>query len=185
MNRVIKKVTEDIERFHFNTAIAALMEFTNLLQGWDRDSEVRSQKSGVRGQGTGVREQRTRQIPIPRSPTPDLQLWQEALNTLVVLLSPFTPHVCEELWERLGNEEMVIKTPWPVYSEEALKREEVLVVVQINGKVRSRINVSVDASQKEVEDVAFNNERVKDWIKGKAVKKVVYVPNRIINVVVE
>jgi len=157
MNWAIKRVTEDMERFHFNTAIAALMEYVNFLY-------------------------RYKDTPSAFSLQPSAFI--DAVETLLILLSPFAPHMCEELWQMLGNKGMIINTPWPSWSEDALKREEVLVVVQINGKVRSRINVPLDAPQREVEEMAFANEMVKRWTRGKTVRRVVYVPNKLLSVVV-
>jgi leucyl-tRNA synthetase len=151
MNRVIKKVTEDLEGFHFNTAIAALMEYINFLYKYEDKGS---------------------------------SLYGNAIEMLLILLSPFAPHVCEELWHKIGKKESVFKTPWPSYDDAALKKEEALVVVQINGKVRGRINVPVDISQEEVEQLALTDKKIAEWLSGKSIKKMVYVQNKILNMVV-
>ena len=151
INRVVKKVTDDMERFHFNTAIAALMEYINFL------SKCESKDSSEH---------------------------KKAIEVLLILLSPFAPHICEELWHNIGKKESIFKTPWPLYDEAALKKEEALVVVQVNGKVRGRISVPLDSLQAEVERIALKDKKVAEWLSGKQIKKMVYVKNKILNVVV-
>ncbi|MBI5893348.1 MAG: leucine--tRNA ligase [Deltaproteobacteria bacterium] len=151
MNKTIKKVTDDIERFHFNTAIAALMEYLNFLYKYEDKG----------------------------SP-----LFKDAVETLIVLLSPFAPHISEELWQMMGNKEMLANREWPSYDEKALIKEEATLVVQINGKVRNRINIPAGSSQKEAEEIASNDEKIKEWLKDKKIKKVIYVQDKILNVVV-
>lgn len=160
-HRTIKKVTEDIEkRFHFNTAISSIMELVNLLYQF-------------RTRGAGSMED-------PLAP----KVFREAVESVVLLLSPFAPHISEELWERLGGKEPVFRTQWPSYSEGSLVTEEVTIVVQVNGKVRSRLSAPADATKEEVESIAMKDEKVSEWIKGKTVRKAVYVPNRLLNMVV-
>lgn len=151
----IKRVTEDVEeRFHFNTAISAIMELVNTLYQWERKDDDLSRA-----------------------------VLREAIETILILLHPFAPHMTEELWERMGNQGFLLDRGWPICDEEALKREKVLIVVQVNGKVRSRIEVSADASEEEVKAVALSDKKVVGWIKDKEVKKVVYVPKRLISIV--
>jgi len=157
INRVIKKVTDDMERFHFNTAIAALMEYVNFLYKYKETSSAFSLQPSAHN---------------------------NAIETLLVLLSPFAPHICEELWQDMGKNDTVFNTLWPSYDKAALKKEEVLVVVQINGKVRGRISVSLDMPQAEVERIALQDKKVAEWLGGKEIKKTVYVQNKILNVVV-
>ena len=137
--------------FHFNTAIAALMEYINFLSKYENKN---------------------------------LPEYMSAIEILLVLLSPFAPHICEELWHEIGKKESIFKTPWPAYDEAALKKEEALVVVQVNGKVRGRISVPVDSPQAEVEKIAMADKKVSEWLAGKEIKKMVYVQNKILNVVV-
>jgi len=151
----IKKVTEDIERFHFNTAIAYLMEWVNYLY----DVLVE---------------------PIRPS------LWRKALETLCLLLHPFAPHITEELWvEVLRKEPPILKEDWPTYDEEAIRSEKITIVVQVDGKVRDRILVLEDADEEEIKELALNSPGAKRHLEGKKVKKIIYVPKRLVNIVCE
>jgi len=148
----IKKVTEDIEhRYHFNTALASLMELVNFLY----------------------------QFPEKKAP-----IYQEALSILVLLLSPFTPHICEELWQRMGYEDSIVRQKWPSYGEEFLKKEEVTVVIQVNGKLRDKVRIRAGMEKGEVEKVALQRERIKKYTSGKEIKRVIYVPDKLVNIVV-
>ena len=152
----IKKVTEDVEnRFHFNTAISAIMELVNALYQWERSDDRLS-----------------------------LSVFRKAIDTVIILLHPFAPHMTEELWERLGNKRLLATMDWLGYDEDALKKDEILIVVQVNGKVRSQITIPADAEEDEVRDIALCDERIKGWVGGKDIKKAVYVPGRLINLVV-
>jgi leucyl-tRNA synthetase len=157
-HQTIKKVTEDIrERFHFNTAIAAIMELVNLI------------------------------YQVLESRPADPMLWpvvREAVEAAIVVSSPMVPHISEELWTILGHEELLLNTGWPKWEDRALKAEEMLIVVQINGKLRSKITVAADATDKELEDISLKDSRIRDFIEGKQVKKVVVVPKKLINIVV-
>jgi len=153
----IKKVTQDIEeRLHFNTAISSIMELVNSLYQWEGG------KNGA----------------LERS------VFKEAVESVILLLSPFAPHISEELWQGLGNTTPVYKTPWPVVDHDSIKTEEVTVVVQINGKVRAKVSVALGSEKQAVEEVVMKDRRVLEWTEGKAVKKTVYVPDRIFNIVV-
>ncbi len=157
-HQTIKKVTEDIrERFHFNTAIAAIMELVNQVHQ--------------------VLENR------PSHP----MLWpvvREAVEAVIVVSSPMVPHICEELWRILGRQELLLNTRWPKWDDQALKTEEMLIVVQINGKLRSKMTVPADATDKELEDISLTDPRIRDFIGGKQVRKVIVVPKKLINIVV-
>jgi len=156
-HETIKKVTEDIERFHFNTAIAAIMELLN---------EVFS-------------------LPIDnRAPDKEVvSVLKDAVRTTLLLLSPFVPHITEELWQEIGEKGSIINQPWPIYDEKVLKKEEKLIVIQINGKLRSRIMVKSDATDDEIKDLALKDEKVKKFIQGKKIKKSIIVPGKLINIV--
>ncbi len=159
IHKTIKKVTDDIDtRFHFNTAIAAIMELFNSLSAATQDE--RRLKEGS-------------------------SLFKGGLEAIIVLLSPFVPHIANELWEQLGHVERLDQISWPIYSEMALEEEKLLIVVQVNGKVRGKITVSADVEQREIEAEALRDLKVKSFLDGKKVQKVVYVPRRLVNIVVE
>ncbi|NSW84426.1 MAG: leucine--tRNA ligase [Syntrophothermus sp.] len=151
----IKKVTEDIEkRFNFNTAISAIMELVNVLYQY-KDNEHQN-----------------------------LAVVKEALKALVLVLSPFSPHIAEELWEAIGGEGSVHQQQWPKYDEEALVKDEIEIVVQINGKVRERAMVPSGAGPDEMKTVAMSLDRIQEMLAGKTVRKVVTVPGKLVNIVV-
>jgi leucyl-tRNA synthetase len=159
IHRTIKKVTQDIEsRFHFNTAIAAIMELFN-------------------GLSTSVQEEAKLEVGMP--------VIKAGLETIIVMLYPFVPHIASELWESLGHRGGLDAISWPQYSEKALEEEELLIVVQVNGKVRGKITVPADIEQRQIESEALNDQKVRSFVDGKTVRKVVYVPRRLVNIVVE
>ena len=160
----IKKVTEDIEEeWHFNTAIAAVMELFNEINKVDVP-EGGAELSADERQAAAV--------------------YRFALETSVLLLAPFVPHICEELWTRLGNEPSVFQHSWPEYDAEAAKAEQVEMPVQVNGKVRAHITVARDESEEAVREHVMSLEDLDKYLDGEDVKKVIVVPNRIVNVVV-
>jgi leucyl-tRNA synthetase len=153
----IKKVTEDIEReFHFNTAISALMEMVNELYDYTAG---------------GVAE---KQLPVLRF----------AIDTLTLLISPFAPHFAEELFSSLGNNASIANSPWPQYDPEAIVASEVTIVVQVNGKVRSKLTMPAGASDKETEAAALADPKVREYTDGKPPKKVIVVQGKLVNIVV-
>lgn len=152
-HKTIKRVTEDIERFHFNTMIAALMEFTNYL--------IRAKDTPVVG----------------------TESWREALRVFLLLLAPPAPHIAEELWSQLGLPYSIHNQPWPTYDAQAAADEVVTIVVQVNGRVRDKLEVPVDFSEEEVKDLALASEKVQRFIPDGQVRKVVYVPRRLVNIV--
>ncbi|KJS87205.1 MAG: leucine--tRNA ligase [Peptococcaceae bacterium BICA1-8] len=152
----IKKVTEDVAgRFNFNTAISAVMELVNGLYNY-KDKE----------QGT------------------NMLVVKEAIESIVLLLAPFAPHITEELWYSIGYETSVHQEKWPVHIPETLAVDEVTVVVQVNGKVRDKIIVPVNMDKKAVEGLAKALPKVDEYLKGKDIKKVVVIPNKLVNIVV-
>ena len=106
------------------------------------------------------------------------------LKTVILLLSPFAPHLCEELWQEMGEEPSILDQPWPDYDRQALVAEEVLIVIQVNGKLRSRITVDATLSEEEIKEKALSDGQISPWLKDKEVRKVIYVPGRLINIVV-
>jgi leucyl-tRNA synthetase len=109
---------------------------------------------------------------------------QETLELVVLMLSPITPHICHQLWQTLGHDEAIVDARWPDVDEAALKQDKIELMVQVNGKLRSKIAVAADAEQDAIEAVAFAEENVKKFTEGKAVKKVILVPGRLLNIVV-
>ena len=159
IHRTIKKVTDDIEgRFHFNTAIAAVMEFFNALSLAAKDESQLEQGAG---------------------------LIKGGLETIIVLLYPFVPHMASELWENLGHQKSLEEVRWPVYSQEALEEEQLLIVVQVDGRVRGRITVPADASSEFIEAEALADPKVRGFLHGKEVQRVIQVPHRLVNIVLE
>lgn len=155
-HKTIKKVTEDIEKeFHFNTAIASIMELVNEIYKYqlriDDDSCI--------------------------------FVLKEALETVILLLSPMAPHIAEELWQVLGKKSSIFDQPWLDYDQEAIKEEEIIIPIQINGKLKGRIMVSVDCSEDELKNLTI--KEIADKIKDKQIKKVILVPKKLVNVVVE
>ena len=158
IHRTIKKVSDDIEeRFHFNTAIAAIMELFNALSA-----------AAQRGDGSHA----------------SAAVLREGLETVILLLAPFVPHFASELWQ-LGHPERIDQVPWPAYSADAIEEEKLLIVVQINGKVRGKITVPADVTQERVETEALADPKVAGLLDGKKVQRVVYVPRRLVNIVLE
>ena len=160
VHETIARVTEDIERdFHFNTAISAIMELVNALYAFEALS-------------------RDRMAAAERA-----ALLREGIETVLLLLGPFSPHVTEELWEQLGHRESLFRQPWPTPDPAALTRQEVTVVLQVDGKVRSRLTLEIDAAQERVQGLALADEKVRPWLRGRQIERVVVVPNRLVNVV--
>jgi leucyl-tRNA synthetase len=157
IHRTIKRVTDDIEeRFHFNTAIAAVMELFNALSLAGKEDDVWKET------------------------TP---LLKGGIETILLLLYPFVPHIAAELWQHLGRQEDLETMGWPRYAGEALEQAELLIVVQVNGKLRGKITVPADASEQLVEDRALADPRVRGFLQGKTVERVVQVPGRLVNIV--
>jgi leucyl-tRNA synthetase len=124
-------------------------------------------------------------VPRPgKSDTKALSVIREALETTVVLLAPIVPHITEELWQMLGHHKLLCEVSWPAYNESVASEEEMIVVIQINGKLRSRITVPVGEDPEKIKAAALAEEKIKVLIKDTAVKKVIYVPNKLVNIVV-
>jgi len=160
IHETVARVTADVERdFHFNTAISAVMELVNALHEFERDSLDRA--AGAE-----------------RAP-----LLREAVETALLLLGPVCPHMTEEMWQALGHGESLFRQAWPAADAGALVREQVTVVVQVDGKVRSRLTVDVSAPEQAVREQALAEDKVRPWIDGREVAKVVVVPGRLVNIV--
>jgi leucyl-tRNA synthetase len=160
IHETIAKATQDIERdFHFNTAISAVMELVNALYAFEAASH----------DGMPAAERAA--------------LLREAVETTLLLLGPIAPHVTEELWAQLGHAESLFTRPWPEADPAALVRQEVTLVVQVDGKVRSRLNISVGTPEERIQRLALADERVQPWVRERAVERVVVVANRLVNIV--
>ena len=155
-NNTLKKVTEDLnDRFGFNTAIAALMELINDLYKY---KELDDRNDAV---------------------------IKEAIEAVVVILAPFAPHLGEELWLMIGKEASVFDIAWPEYDKSAIQLDEVEIIVQVNGKVRNKINAPVGIDQEVMKDLALNDEKIKEFIEDKDVVKVIAIPSKLVNIVVK
>jgi len=106
------------------------------------------------------------------------------LEKFLLILSPFAPHIAEELWRELGNKKSIFLEKWPEYDPKLIKEEKVQLIIQINGKVRDKIEVEADISEKTARELTLTREKVKKWIKGKEIKKVIFVPKKLINFVI-
>ncbi len=158
MHQTLQRVTGDIdERIHLNTAVAALMEMTNEIY------RLEEQLSG----------------------DSDAAALAEALDALVLLLSPFAPHACEQMWNDLGHPKSLVDEPWPTADEAALRESSVEVAVQVNGKLRARVKVPAGASEEAHRQIALDDSGVKTHVDGKTIVKAVIVPGRLINLVVK
>ena len=158
VHQTIDKVTRDVEeRIQLNTAVAALMELVN--ECYRLEPEVQA------GPGRAV--------------------LREALETLVLLLNPFTPHVCEEMWARLGHAGGLVRAAWPAFDAEAAREDAVELAVQVNGKVRGRVVVPREAGEAEIRARALAEPRVAEHVEGKQMVKFVVVPGRLVSVVVK
>jgi leucyl-tRNA synthetase len=156
-HQTIMKVTRDIEdRYHFNTAISAIMELFNTMSAIEKTAG------------------RPQQVAVMRF----------AMATLTLLLSPIVPHFAEELWEALGNSSSILLAPWPSYLKEALEKDELLIVIQVNGKLRSKFSAATDADEETIKQMALADDRIKKFIDGRAIKKVIYVKGKLVNIVV-
>ncbi len=155
LHETMRKVSDDIgRRYTFNTAIAAIMELLNELARFEDDSE------------------------------PGRALMHEAIVNVVLMLAPIVPHISQDLWRRLGHDSLIAEQPWPQYDHSALVRDSIELVVQVNGKLRSRISVPADADNYAIEAIAHEDEKIRNNIHDKTVRKIIVVPGRLVNLVV-
>jgi leucyl-tRNA synthetase len=172
-HETIRRVTVDIEeRMHLNTAVSSLMELVNELYAF---SETTAHGAPSRS-GPPVGKVERRQT---------ISVLCEAINALVVMLSPLAPHTAEEMWEMLGHSGGLAKTSWPAFDAEVAKAEEVVVPVQINGKVRARLTVPAGLSDDELRERALNDPAVQAHTKGKTIRKVVIAKGPLVSIVVQ
>ncbi|MGB8360096.1 MAG: leucine--tRNA ligase [Acidimicrobiia bacterium] len=152
-HRTIRKVTEDIDRFHFNTAVPALMVLSNELGDY-----------------------------VSRAPR--RETYDEVVTALLKVMAPMTPHIAHEIWEMKGYGDMLATESWPSWDEELAREETVTLVVQVNGKVRDRMDVSADITPEQAEELALGSEKIQDWIDGQQVRRVISRPPNLVNIVV-
>ncbi len=152
-HQTIKKVTEDLEGFHLNTLVAALMEFTNDL--------------------TRIKDQYSIDSPV----------WQRSIDSLLLLLAPIAPHLAEELWTETGHPYSIHNQPFPAWDEELAAEEEFTLVIQVNGKLRDKVTVPVSITEEQARQLALSRERVRARLQDREIKSVIYVPRRLVNVV--
>jgi leucyl-tRNA synthetase len=143
-----------MESFSFNTAVAAVMELRNAILAAQKDVDV-SHKA-----------------------------WTEAIESLLLLLAPITPHLAEELWERRGKDSSIHLEPWPKWDAEMVKEESITLVVQINGKVRDRIEVPAGMDDDSLKSTALSSTKIQGWLEGKSPKKIILVRGRLVSIVV-
>jgi len=159
LHQMIEKITRDIEgSFQFNTAISGMMEITNELSHYLKN----------------VKEEAW-----------NLKLLKEVGIDFSIMISPIAPHLAEELWSLMGNNETILNAEWPKTDKKALEVDELKIIVQVNGKVRNTIMVSPDEKEEKIKEVALNDERVKKFIDGKNVVKVIYVPKKLVSIVIK
>jgi leucyl-tRNA synthetase len=154
-HKVIKKVTHDLEKLSFNTAIAAQMEYVNELYKLKLEDNFA-----------------------------DTEAWKFAIESLLKVLAPFAPHIAEELWQQIGQEGSVHLSHWPAYDEKYLAEDTMTIVVQVNGKVRGELSVPSDSDKQAIIDLAENHEKVQSYLAGQEIKKTIYVPNKLVNFVI-
>ncbi len=156
-NEVIANIEEDMEgAFHFNTAIAQIMELGHAVDACGVAADSGEQRKAV---------------------------YRHAIETMVLLLSPFAPHICEELWSELGHEPSILSVSWPIVEKAALQRDEMEIVLQVNGRVRGRFTVASDMAKDELEKAAMAADCIAPHVEGKTVRKIIVVPDKLVNIV--
>jgi leucyl-tRNA synthetase len=156
VHKTIKKVTDDLARFHLNTAIAATMELVNGINRYLENENMNNE---------------------------DLRVLRGAVDTLIVLVSPFCPHITQELWQVLGHEDLLLNCSWPVYDEVFVQEESITVAIQVNGKLRDTVEVDRDMDQDELKTLILSLEKVRRHLPAAPIKKVIVVPNKLVNIV--
>ncbi|ACZ61353.1 leucine--tRNA ligase [Dehalococcoides mccartyi] len=155
LHQTIKKITMDIERLRFNTVVAALMELSNSLAKFKEAAAISAES------------------------------WQNSLKTFALMLAPIAPHIAEELWANLGMEYSIHNQSWPKWDEELAKDEVITLIIQVNGKLRERLEMPAGISEDEAKETALNSARVKPHLQGKTPASVIYVPGKLVNIVVK
>jgi leucyl-tRNA synthetase len=172
-HETIRRVTVDIEqRQHLNTAVSALMELVNELYGFS--DQTASGSPGQHAASAVTTAERVETLAVVR----------EAVESLVLMVSPYAPHTAEELWEQLGHTDGLTAAGWPAYDADAARAAEIVVPVQVNGKLRARVTVPADASEDDVREAALADTAVQTHIAGKTVRKVIVAQGKLVSVVV-
>ncbi|MCX7913772.1 MAG: class I tRNA ligase family protein, partial [Thermodesulfovibrionales bacterium] len=154
-HQTIKKVTKDIEReYHFNTAIAALMELANDMSTFN-----------IKTDG-------------------DEEVFSFAVKNIILMIAPFAPHIAEEMWQRIGKKNSIFEHPWPYWDEELAKEEEVELVVQVNGRVRAKMLIPAGLSDDEVKERALSEPKISEITRDAKIKRIVVVQGRLVNIVI-
>ncbi|MBK5215189.1 MAG: class I tRNA ligase family protein [Candidatus Pacebacteria bacterium] len=146
-HKTLKKVSEDIENFAFNTAVSSMMILLNEIEKFEN-------------------------------------IGKAEFKILLQMLAPFAPHVTEELWSNTGEKKSIHKSSWPKWDKNKIVDDMIKIAVQVNGKVRTEIMISKDMSESEIKEMALKDKNILTWTEGKEIKRVIYVPNRIVNIVV-
>jgi len=158
MHQIIKKVSEDIDkRLRLNTAISSLMEFFNMIK---KESETLGESDSHKA------------------------LYKKVMEKLIILLSPFAPHICEELWEMTGHRTLLARLPWPDYDPDLATEETATIVVQVNGKLRDKFEVERDLPEDEIKEKALGLSRIQNLVSAKEIRKIIYIKNKLVNIVV-
>ncbi|HHT9111461.1 MAG TPA: leucine--tRNA ligase [Candidatus Brocadiaceae bacterium] len=159
-NQTIQKITDDLESsWHFNTAIASVMELLNAVDSF--------------------------KVVVPTNAAEEINfhVFRHTMETILLLTAPFTPHICEELWEVMGHKPTIFHQSWPAYDKNAIQEETIEIVIQVNSKVRSRLSVPADASEDELKRRVLNDERIGGFLDGKKVMNIIVVPGKLVNIV--
>ena len=156
VHEILSGYIRDVEQeFQFNTAIAKAMKLLNELSSYQVSEEI------------------------------DIKVLKEATEILLLMLSPITPHICSELWERIGNRSLLLNQPMREPDPQALEREEVEIPIQVNGKLRARLRIPYDAEEDTVKSIVLQDERVRKYVDGKELKKFIYIKNKLVNIVLK
>ena len=153
-HQVIRKVTRDMDEFSFNTSVAAIMELRNAILAAQREGGI------------------------------DRAAWNEAVESLLLLLAPVSPHITEELWARRGLPYSIHEQLWPQWDDDAAREEAISLIVQVNGKTRDRIEVAADLSDDELRAVALASDKLSRWLDGQTPRQVIVVRGKLVNIVV-
>ncbi|HPE67974.1 MAG TPA: leucine--tRNA ligase [Thermotogota bacterium] len=158
LHQMVQRITQDIEvDFHFNTAVSGLMELTNAMTRYLNEKNPQEWNTA---------------------------LLEEFSQKMLVILSPFAPHMAEELWHQVGFPGLVVQQPWPSFEPEALEEDTAEIVIQVNGKIRDKLMVPRGISKEELEQKALSSEKIQPWLEGKAIRKLIVLPDRLVNIVI-